>query len=518
MSTRKGRSKPRKVTVPAPRRKPRASSARAIAIYREEMRIQSEHMLALATELAEVRSRFEALYDSAPLGYLTLDSRGVILDLNAAAVTLLACSREDALSRSLATLIHPFDAQRFEDHLRRAPSDTATLDVRLKADPSRLITLATARVWAPVDNAHTFNTVISDITERRQADQALRRREKLYREIVETAREGICITDAREHIVFANRRFAAMVNRFVADLIGCPIGEFVTDTAVVDDSQHTHLRRSNGTMLGVRLSKSRMLDDHGRFAGVLRLVADATADQHVAEMKDELMRRLVAAQEAERRRIARELHDQMGQHVVALSLGLAQLGERTKDVAGASELVDRLQHVADLLSRDAHHLAQQLRPSALDHLGLAVALTNFAEDVGTRSGIEMDIHATGLANKRLNPVVETAVYRIVQEAVTNVVRHANARSVSVIVELRDGELHAIVEDDGRGFDPGRLRTGGNARESLGVSGMHERATLIGGVLHIESRRGQGTTIYLRVPANVVEQEAEHEQTSLAPRR
>ncbi len=207
---------------------------------------------------------------------------------------------------------------------------------------------------------------------------------------------------------------------------------------------------------------------------------------------------LVAAQEQERHRIARELHDQMGQHVVALSLGLARLAGVDGSNPDASEIIRRLQGVTDVLGRDVHRLALELRPSALDHLGLAVAICNFAEDTAVRSGLEIDTHCQDIRELQLPSAVETAIYRIAQEALTNVVKHARAQRVSVILEPRHGAVLLIVEDDGIGFEPEDLRRK-DPRERLGLAGMHERAGLIGGVVSIESTLGKGTTLYLRLP-------------------
>ncbi|HET9714107.1 MAG TPA: sensor histidine kinase, partial [Pyrinomonadaceae bacterium] len=208
----------------------------------------------------------------------------------------------------------------------------------------------------------------------------------------------------------------------------------------------------------------------------------------------QLLRRLVKAQEEERCRISRELHDQTGQHLTALLLGLKTLNNSSGN--GSASLhkgLLQLQKLTERLVDETHHLAWELRPAALDDLGLETALSNYVEKWSERSSISLDFHS-GLDRLRLPMPVETAVFRIVQEALTNVLKHAQANRVSVMLEYRNDELLVIVEDNGRGFQPGK------EREGLGLVGIHERVALVGGKLNIESEPGSGTTLVVRIPA------------------
>jgi signal transduction histidine kinase len=215
----------------------------------------------------------------------------------------------------------------------------------------------------------------------------------------------------------------------------------------------------------------------------------------------ELLRRLVGAQEEERRRISRELHDQTGQHLTALLLGLKTLNSSTGN--GSSSLhksLFQLQKLTERLVDEAHHLAWELRPAALDDLGLETAIFNYVEKWSERNSIPLDFHS-GLAKLRLPPPVETAVFRIVQEALTNILKHAEATRVSVMLEYRNDELLVIVEDNGRGFQldvPLSVKEPGG----LGLVGIRERVALVGGKLNIESELGSGTTLAIRIPAPV----------------
>jgi len=215
----------------------------------------------------------------------------------------------------------------------------------------------------------------------------------------------------------------------------------------------------------------------------------------------ELLRRLVTAQEEERRRISRELHDQTGQHLAALLLGLKTLNNSTNGSTALHNSLFQLQKLTERLVEDAHHLAWELRPAALDDLGLENAISNYVEKWSERNSIPLDFHS-GLNKLRLPPPVETAVFRIVQEALTNVLKHAEATRVSVMLEYRYDELLVIVEDNGHGFQTEVERNG------LGLIGINERVGLVGGKLNIESAPGLGTTLAIRIPATAsVQQKA-----------
>ena len=152
-------------------------------------------------------------------------------------------------------------------------------------------------------------------------------------------------------------------------------------------------------------------------------------------------------------------------------------------------------------------LIWELRPTALDDLGLRAALANYVHAWSTRIGIPAELHTTGLLDDRLPSGVETALYRIAQEALTNVAKHARARAVDVILERRSDAVLLIVEDDGVGFDPAAAGGGG---QGFGVLGMHERAGLAGATLEIESSPGQGTTVIVRIARNATQKAATHE--------
>ena len=228
------------------------------------------------------------------------------------------------------------------------------------------------------------------------------------------------------------------------------------------------------------------------------LVAEINERQAAEEQKIDLLKKLVTTQEDERRRIARDLHDQLGQRLTALRLKIASLREVVGHDRDLSERATRLQEIAELLDSEVSFLAWELRPSAIEELGLVDAIGTFVREWSRHNGIEADFHATGMAYFELDPEADTHLYRIAQEALNNIVKHAEAAKVNVLVERMGDEVVLIVEDDGKGFDRTEKRTKKTSK-GLGLTGMGERASLIGGVVEIESAPGSGTTIFARVP-------------------
>lgn len=213
-----------------------------------------------------------------------------------------------------------------------------------------------------------------------------------------------------------------------------------------------------------------------------------------------LLQRVVGAQEEERRRLARELHDQMGQHLAALKLQLELHGSENANGTSGKHLASALE-LADTLTGEVNTLAWELRPPELDDLGLVAALSRYTEAWSKRSGVAVDFVTTGLGEQhgRLPPELEVTLYRVIQEALTNVLRHARAGEVSIVMERTKDEILAVVEDDGCGFDAEALAGSVAAEKRLGVLGMRERIESAHGAFNLESSTGAGTTLVARIP-------------------
>jgi signal transduction histidine kinase len=240
----------------------------------------------------------------------------------------------------------------------------------------------------------------------------------------------------------------------------------------------------------------RFSDSDLRLAEIFAARAAVAVDLSQRVARD-TVRRVIEAQELERRRLARELHDETGQALTSILLGLKAIRSAATDEDAARAETDVRELVVQAL-QDVRRLAVELRPSALDDFGLVAALERLATTFAERSGIPAAVEST-LSEQRLPPELETVLYRLVQEALTNVVKHAGAERVSILVTQSDGGVRAVVEDDGQGFSPGEVRV-----DALGLVGMRERLALLGGTLSVESEPGAGTAVVAYIPLTAVD--------------
>jgi two-component system CheB/CheR fusion protein len=373
--------------------------------------------------------RLRLLIDSAEdYAIFSMDDGGHIESWNTGAERIFGFTAEEAVGRHTAIIFTPEDKARGDDEqeMRTARANGRAADERwhVRRDGSRFYA---SGVLSPLGAApgSGFVKVMRDLTERRRADEELRRtRGELEQRVAERTDE---------------------------------------------------LRLTVETMLS-EVKERRAAEERAR-----RLVGQ-----------------LVTAQEDERRRISRDLHDQLGQQLTALRLGLEALRERCGADGELCRGVDELRARAARLDEEVDFLAWEMRPTSLDDLGLGAALDNYVAEWSKHCHVPAEFHA-GLGDARLPPQVETCLYRITQEALNNVFKHAQAARVSVILERRDGHAVLVVEDDGVGFDPAEA-AGWRGGRGLGLVGMRERAAILNGSVEFESEFGKGTTIFARVPA------------------
>ena len=213
------------------------------------------------------------------------------------------------------------------------------------------------------------------------------------------------------------------------------------------------------------------------------------------EARLKLLSQLVTAQEQERHRLARDIHDQLGQQLTALRLKLEALKSQSGKREALQQELSELLRITSQLDDDVDFLAWEVRPLALDDLGLAQALQNYVTQWSQRVNMATGFHSTGLGDKRPPVEIENNLYRIAQEALNNVAKHTAATRVDILLERRGEDLTLIVEDDGKGFEPGEI----DHQRTMGIASMRERTALVAGDFQIESKPGKGTTIFVRVP-------------------
>jgi PAS domain S-box-containing protein len=368
----------------------------------------------------------------------------------------------------------------------------------------------------------TLIRAIRHAIERKRAQEALRESEEKFRSIVETTNEWIWAIDLHGDLTYTNPAVSMILGYSPEELLGCCWALLMHQSdrqllltrlaeAVIQKTGWSGLvmrwKHKNGSYRHLESNALPILDSSGNLLGYRGSDRDITEAEQAKQERRQLQLRLVTLQEEERHRLSRELHDQMGQSLAALMLGLKSM----ENVDPSQYAGGRLQHLHELanqLAQQVHTVAMDLRPTALDDLGLETALSNYLEEWSERSRIPADLHSAGLG-ERLPTHIETTVYRIVQEALTNVHKHSNACNVSVIVEHRDNQLQAIIEDNGSGFDTEALISAPVKDRRLGLLGMQERIALVGGSFNIESTPGFGTTLFVRIPASGSNQEVAH---------
>ncbi len=275
------------------------------------------------------------------------------------------------------------------------------------------------------------------------------------------------------------------------------------------DGEDLRMIESLGRFAAAAFTVLKALDDKEHNEGKVREISDAyvkAAARHLvskaksqkAQRDREMLKKLVRAQEVERKRLSRDLHDELGQQLTVMSLKLNAFKNGCSD-AVTVKLIDELELITKELDRGVDFLAQELRPAALDDFGLAAALRHYVKQWSSHVGLNARLRASGMKETRFSPEVETNLYRIVQESLNNISKHASAANAEISITNRKGVISLLISDDGKGFRP---KKGKPLRQCLGLTGMNERAALIGGSVDIESAPGEGTTIYVRVPARV----------------
>jgi len=359
----------------------------------------------------------------------------------------------------------------------------------------RLIREVGDRTWATV--------------ERCRAEAALRERQTTYRLIFESARDyAILTTDPEGRIETWSPGAEAVFGWTEAEIVGRPFAvTFVPEEQAAGVPAHELVVaaetgrveregwrvRKGGVRFWANEIATVIHDGEGRLAGFTRISRDLTERRlaDAAAQRDVLRRQLSEVEEEERRRLARELHDEIGQDLTSLLLSLRTI----EDAKGPDELREATSSLRELVVtalQDVRRLAVELRPKALDDFGLVPALERLAATFAEQTGMVFELEDR-LGDRRLPSDVETAFYRIVQETLTNVVKHAQAQHVSILLVWREDNAKAVIEDDGLGFDPGA------STEGLGLLGIRERLDLLSGRLVIESTPGAGTTLVVEIP-------------------
>lgn len=474
------------------------------------MRDLTEHK-----KLEDAKSFLAAIIESSQDSVVTVDFDGVITSWNKAAEELYGYSAKEAVGKPLTMLTLPEDlAQVFAniDKIKNSRKVKIYETVRVHKDRSEI---QLEIMLSPVKNSKGqvigVSTVARDLTARKASDDALRASEDRYRAVVESATDYAIFTlDENNKVTSWSRGAENIFGWKEKEIIG---GDGAILFTPEDRQKGEHLKelktarregraederwhiRKDSTLFFASGLLMRLENGESGFVKICRDQTEREKAESIQREKD-MLSQFVSTQEDERRRIARDIHDHVGQQLTVLRHRLDAVKEMCDDQKICDEL-DKVNEITEKLDKEVDFLAWELRPASLDDLGLRVSLENFVREWSHHTEIASDFQVTGLTKTRLAFEVETNLYRIGQEALNNIYKHAKAKHVSVLLEKRKDTILLIVEDDGIGFNPKDKR---NRSKGMGLIGMSERAKICGGTLEIESSRGKGTTIFARVPA------------------
>ena len=359
--------------------------------------------------------------------------------------------------------------------------------------------------------------VMFDITERKSAAEALRKNQEQLQLILESTKDYSIITfDLKGIITRWNTGAERIFGYTESEMVGqkgdilftpedraakVPAQEFqIAIKKGRAEDERWHLRKDGSRFFASGVMQP--LKD-GEIEGFVKIARDQTERLAVenALREKETLEKLVAAQEDERKRIARDLHDELGQKLTALRMKLDTAIKNCADAKLLTQLYE-IQQTAAHVDEGVDFLAFELRPSVLDDFGLVATLDNYIKQWSNYSGVSADFVVSNLKKTRFKSEVETCLYRIAQETLNNIHKHAKAENVEVVLEILRDQLILIVEDNGKGFS---LKTKSKRGKGIGLIGMKERVELVGGTLEIETAPKKGTTVYVRIPLSVAKE-------------
>jgi PAS domain S-box-containing protein len=383
----------------------------------------------------------------------------------------------------------------------------------------RLAETLAARAASAIRNAQLFEQSLHHvaeleerIAERKRAEAALRESEERYRELFENARDAIYVHDLEGNYLSVNHAAETLSGYTRDEIVGHNFLEFVAPEHIyrvrkifcvklAEQGATTYevdLIAKDGRRVPVEVS-SRAIYENGVLVGVQGMARDITERKVAQDTLQMFSRQLIEAQEDERRRIARELHDQIGQVLTAIKMNLHAVQQDCNTTEAGSHIKDNIEAVDQAL-RLVRDLSIDLRPPLLDDLGLVTALRWYVDRYAKRTGLNVKvIIELPDENERFSRELETACFRIVQEALTNIVRHAQASQIVVQLAKDEASLFLSVKDDGVGFNIKSLRKRAPRVATLGLISMQERAHAAGGAIEINSAPSQGTEVSFRLP-------------------
>ncbi|MBI5626695.1 MAG: PAS domain-containing protein [Nitrosomonadales bacterium] len=522
------------VTVPAQQARPAEELLHELQVYQIELEMQNEELRLAQLALEISRDRYVDLYEFAPVGYLILTRDGLISEINLTGAKLLGVERKKLLHRSLGSFVLPEQRDRwnrlFVDILQGSEATSCELVLEIGAG-ERLYAKLNCQRHENDGNPPVVRITLSDITERKQAEaeketmriEAVEAR-TLLQTVLDSTPDWVFVKDGSHRFLFVNSAFAAAQGYEPQDMIGRPDTDFWPDDLCNGDPARgirgfhadddaamagnlTHnpydpATLANGELRIFDTLKMPLRDTNGHCYAVLAYARDVTGRKNSEQRMRELTAHLLTVREEEKASIAREIHDDLGGTLTAIKMEVHWLAEELSASKEAEPLLKHVElrsHLTDNAVNVTRRVITGLRPTVLDDLGLLAALEWQAGQFHNHTGIACRVNSVQ-DKAKLDRQYSIALFRIFQEALTNVARHSGATRVEVEFHSSDEEVMLSVSDNGRGLPDGHTVS----PTSYGVRGMCERVEQLGGKIKFDSPPGGGfnVTVTLPLPAEI----------------
>jgi PAS domain S-box-containing protein len=485
----------------------------------EQLRLEIDERKEIEKILRESQRRYRSLFEGSRDAIFISDARGRILDANDAAARLTGYSKSELILQQLPDLDIDIDQPAYERYFNRTQTgDNVSIEATLKRKNGHLIFTEFNSNRVTLEGIRCIHTAARDISARKEAEAALRRSEAKYRELVQNANSMILRFDTKGRVTFFNE-YAQEFFGYTEEEI---LGNKVTDTILPEydtEGRSTYDRLKNffshperyknialenvlrnGERVVVAWTNRPIRGAEGKIIEFLSVGVDMTERRRARQMIQTLTHQLIKAQENERHKIARDLHDHIAQDLSSLKIGLQTLFNA--HLSGDEQAKGQAANLIQILQRsisEVRNMAYDLRPPGLDQFGLVRTLFTYCEDFSETNNIKIDFIAAGLDDLSLDDDIQINLYRLIQEALYNIKKHADCKGVTIRLVASSPKLMLRIIDDGAGFDVREWRSKSQKEKHMGLQSMVERVGLLSGIIDIRSEPRKGTAIFITIP-------------------